>query len=344
MPVGNMVLLSRELLLGANGPLWQVGTVLFSTSLYAAAAVAVAAGVFGKESVVFADAGSLSATFARKLIKPRGTPSISMSLLIVALLFPAWFYVQSAASPGPGEDATRLLRATEILMPPLFVLLPVAVLLYWKTDVRQALSLRAPGVRFAAAAVLIGASAWVPVHELTALQQSVLPLPASVVESLGKLNDAIAKLPALQMLVVLAIMPAVCEELLFRGVLLSGLASSSGRWTAIVVSAAVFGVFHFVLFKFVATAALGVVLGFLCVQSRSIVPGMMVHLLHNGLLVSSLFWPWEEKLGIGAASSTEGPPFSGRTADVLHLPPAVLLGGLAAFGLGLVLSLRPRRA
>ena len=58
MPVGNMVLLARDLLLGAVVPWHSLATVLLSTTLYATAAVAVAASVFGKESVVFADASS----------------------------------------------------------------------------------------------------------------------------------------------------------------------------------------------------------------------------------------------------------------------------------------------
>ncbi len=65
------------------------------------------------------------------------------------------------------------------------------------------------------------------------------------------------------MMLIVALIPAVSEELLFRGFLLSGLGSSMKKWTAILVSGLVFGIFHFFLFKFALTAALGVVFAYL---------------------------------------------------------------------------------
>jgi len=89
MPVGNMVLLARDLLLGAVVQGWQVLIVLLSTTLYAVAAVAIAASVFGRESVVFSDVETLRGHFARNMFRPASRPSLSMSVLYVALLFPA---------------------------------------------------------------------------------------------------------------------------------------------------------------------------------------------------------------------------------------------------------------
>lgn len=324
MPVGNMVLLTRDLLLGAAVPAWNAVLVLVSTTLYAAAAVALATKVFGQESVVFSDAGSLRSIFDRRRIRPSLRPTLSLSLMVTALLFPAWFYVQSALSPRGEEDASTLLFGTAWLMPVFFLLLPVTVLAYWKVDLPSALALRIPAPRYWIAAICLGVSAWVPAHELSVLQNIILPMPETFRRSIKVLTDTLSELPPITVVAILALVPALCEELFFRGLLLTGLSTLLRRWAAIGIAAAAFALFHFLVVKFAVTGALGVLLGYLCWQSRSIFPGMVVHALHNGLTAASLFHPeWSAALGLG-----EGAEFS-------HLPPWVIAVGAGLFITGI---------
>ena len=330
MPVGNMVLLARDLLLGANVPAAAVVMVLLSTTLYAGAAVAIAASVFGRESVVFCDAASLGSMFQRRLIRPSERPSVSMVLLFVALLFPVWFFIQGALSPGAGEDASALLYAAGWLMPLLFVVAPVGVLAYWKVRVGRSLALRAPAWRYVVAAILIGLSAWAPAYEIDVLQQRLMGVPEALVQSSEAMAATLKAMPLVHVLVVIAVVPAVCEELLFRGFLLGGVGAAVGRWGGIIVSAAVFGVFHFYLFRFVVTTGLGIVMAYLCWQSRSIVPGMIVHVLHNGLGVLSVVrQDWVLRFGLSGES---------ESSDWAHLPPATLVCGVGLFVIGLALA------
>ena len=62
------------------------------------------------------------------------------------------------------------------------------------------------------------------------LQQQLVGIPEAVTESAGRLAETLAILPIEAAIVLIALVPAVCEELLFRGFLLSGLSSSAGRW------------------------------------------------------------------------------------------------------------------
>ncbi|MCH7884268.1 MAG: CPBP family intramembrane metalloprotease [Planctomycetes bacterium] len=327
MPVGNMVLLAREILLGAIVSFEQIAWVLVSTTFYAAAAVTVAASIFGQESVVFADAGSFGSLFSRRALKRSNKPTVSTVMLFTALLFPAWFFIQTALSPEPGESLGGLLYATSWLMPALFVGLPLLILLYWRIDVVGSLALRMPSGRHLAAGILIGLSAWVPVHELSVLQFQWLGAPESIRQSGEILKETLLSMPRGTMLLVVALIPAVCEELLFRGFLLSGLGSSMKKWTAILVSGLVFGVFHFFLFKFALTAALGIVFAYLCWQSRSILPVMIAHFLHNAIGVL---------LGLGAESGED----VASEAAWAHLPLYVLALGLLTLGIGLALASR----
>ncbi len=329
MPVGNMVLLARDLLLGAVVPVGTVATVLLSTTLYAGAAVAVAANIFGHESVVFSDAGSLRGLLSRRMIKPTDQPSISTGLLVVSLLFPMWFFVQSAFSPGPGEDASGLLAATGWLMPLMFVVLPMGVALYGKMRVWSTFAFRWPRFRYLAGGVLIGVSVWVPAHELNMLQHRLVAFPESLVKSSERLAETLSALPLGTVIVLIALIPALSEEVLFRGFLLGSLRTSARKWTAIVVSAAVFGVFHFFIYKFLVTAVLGVLLAYLCWQSRSILPGMVAHFLHNLLGAVSVVQPgWFERAGVSMEEAQA------------HLPGGLLVLGSGLFLVGLAIFVR----
>ena len=99
------------------------------------------------------------------------------------------------------------------------MIIPAAILAYWRVDIQNALSIRMPGVRFVGAGVLIGLSAWVPAHELNVLQQRIVGVPQAVVESAEALFRTLQTLPAGEVFLLIAVVPAVCEELLFRGFL-----------------------------------------------------------------------------------------------------------------------------
>jgi sodium transport system permease protein len=85
-------------------------------------------------------------------------------------------------------------------------------------------------------------------------------------------------------LVVLAVLPAICEEALFRGVMLRALLPV-GTVPALLLSSLAFGFFHFSFYKLLPTTTLGLLLGLLAVRSRSLVPSMLAHALNNTVVV-----------------------------------------------------------
>src|SRR5262249_11489354 len=90
-------------------------------------------------------------------------------------------------------------------------------------------------------------------------------------------------------IVVFALVPAVCEELAFRGFILSGLEHQHRTRSAILLSALMFGFLHVLmsLFQQLFNATLlGIVLGLLAVRSRSILPGILFHFLNNAMGVA----------------------------------------------------------
>ena len=104
----------------------------------------------------------------------------------------------------------------------------------------------------------------------------------------------------------LAVIPAVCEELFFRGFLLSAFRSGMSKPLAVAFSGMLFGLFHVIvqqsLFaeRFVPTCFLGLILAAICVRTGSVLPGMLLHVMHNGFLLSlSSFTEELKSLGIG---------------------------------------------
>ncbi|NCA12238.1 CPBP family intramembrane metalloprotease, partial [bacterium] len=85
----------------------------------------------------------------------------------------------------------------------------------------------------------------------------------------------------------IAVVPAVCEELLFRGWVLAGLAgrrrSASRVWAAVGIQAAAFAAFHLLPERMPQTFVLGLVLGGLVAISGSLLPAVVCHLTHNSM-------------------------------------------------------------
>jgi sodium transport system permease protein len=301
VPVGNMVLLSRELF--QQTYTWtQVVVVLLSTTMYAAAAIGVAARLFGQEAVLFADAGSYKTMFQRRLFQPAPTPSASQALLLAALLFPA---ANSLFSEMLSEDFVRGMAWLALAQfGALFMALPAGLAAFCKIDVITAFRLRLPPLRAWLAAVLIGLSSWVIVIECFGLQARLVEPSQLLRESSARLEAQLATVPAWLAVLLLGILPAVSEEWLFRGFLLSGLGGSARKWTAIVSAACIFGVFHFIPDRIPLAAMMGVVLGYICWQSRSLWPGIVVHIAHNAIpLVLGNSRRLADWLGLDAATA-----------------------------------------
>ena len=104
-------------------------------------------------------------------------------------------------------------------------------------------------------------------------------------------------------LLVLAVAPAVCEELFFRGALQStlGRALRNPHW-AILVTAILFSALHGDIFGFMPRLLMGLVLGYLYLYGGSIVVNMVAHFVNNATVVVFYYLYYK---GIVAMSPTD---------------------------------------
>jgi membrane protease YdiL (CAAX protease family) len=92
-------------------------------------------------------------------------------------------------------------------------------------------------------------------------------------------------------LLVMAVIPAICEEFFFRGALQPLLQQWSKKThLAIWITAFIFSTIHLQFYGFIPRFLLGAYLGYLAVWGRSIWLPVFAHFLYNGMMILLDFW------------------------------------------------------
>jgi sodium transport system permease protein len=295
VPVTGVALLMQRLVQATT--LQQVPWVYFipvfgPIALYSWLALRWAIDQFQREEVLFREAERWDwRLWARRLFREKEPlPNTAQALFCFGLILSLrWL------SLGLGD---RLLpEAHAIIVSLAFVAAPPSFMaLLLNTLPRVALYLRWPSWRelgIAAvlafllmpplAALAYAASTWNP-HQLG----DPHPL-ARMLHALYEPGDE-SEGHLLMTLTAFALVPALCEEIAFRGFILTGLHRRFRPRNAVLISALLFGLYHLNVFLFLPAFGLGIVLGLLTLRSRSIVPAVLFHCLHNALLILWARW------------------------------------------------------
>jgi sodium transport system permease protein len=152
----------------------------------------------------------------------------------------------------------------------------------YRLPVREALALR-PVKPAVWVAVVAGAPAGlisgVGMFRLASL---LFPVDQRIIEAFGQLLVP-PEIPFWQLLAMMTVLPGICEELTFRGVLLYGLHRRMNPAAVALVVGLVFGLFHVSLFRLAPTAFLGVLFAAATMITGSVFPAMLWHGLNNGI-------------------------------------------------------------
>lgn len=314
-PVLNVALLIKALFLGeVKTPL--IFSTLLSSAIYAGLSLLLAARVFAREQVLL---GGPDATRAVLGLERRrgGEPSAAFSLTVFGVIMVVFFY-GSLLLEKLGIAAQVALTQYGV-----FFLPPVALVLAFGYSARETLALRLPPLRAMAGALLLGCSGLVVV---AALILPLLPPPDALVKDLNRLV-LLDGAPLPLVLLVMAVTPALCEEILFRGMVFSGL-QRMGPAVAIGVSSLLFGLAHGSLYRLLPTAFLGLGLGYARYCTGSIAPSMVIHALNNGIAVTFLYFQ---------------PTWSAGVVEGERVPWSLGAAGIAVYAAGLALLTASRR-
>ena len=148
-------------------------------------------------------------------------------------------------------------------------------------------SFRAPKLKALPGSILL----YIGTYALVLLVSMIIAVlfPESMQE-LGATFDELMSQPFVLVVLVIAVMPAVGEELLFRGLVFGSMRHRYSALWGIVISAVVFGAFHGVA-KIIPTGLLGVCFAYCVYRSGSIWVSMILHFLNNLLSVIVMKYP-----------------------------------------------------
>lgn len=284
IPAVNVVLLMKEVLLHGPSaePLFLVGA---ASTVFSALMVVGAAHLFAREEIRVGDAGGFALLMPRRQLRPRQRPTIGEGMIWYGIAFLLLFYV----------GATLQARTPQLgLVVTLWVLIlggSVAMAWWLRVDMRTTFALKAGPWTALLGALLAGAGASVIVG-LGAewLQDHVLRAPPEVIEQMGREMERFFPRPDsaldwIWLLALVAVSPAICEEMMFRGFLLSSVRDRLPTWVVVLLIGLLFGAFHLSVYRLFGTTVLGALMAWMVLRHGAIGPAMVFHAANNGTAV-----------------------------------------------------------
>jgi sodium transport system permease protein len=350
MPIAGVALLLKGILLNPQDSLlyWYSIPVLCTSIGYSLLALMWSIDQFQREDVLFREAERFELKlWLRHLMRdkealPSFTHAVFCFVTIMMLQFASFRFLANATITPSGElDAVQTLKVMMVQQLALIASPALLMGIMLTTSMRQTFRFGLPSLKMAAIALGLALAAH-PLSLMLAvgLQWFFPPLPDGIARLMEGMGDP--KQPLWMILMAFAVAPAFCEEVAFRGFILSGLGRTGRAGLAIVLSSLAFGIMHMIPQQVFNAALLGLLLGLIAVRSNSLWPGFLFHFSFNGLSVM------HGRLGRQLAANPDNLnqhtffyTIDGQ-GHVLYLWPTLVIAG-AAFG-GLVYFLVAKSA
>jgi sodium transport system permease protein len=290
VPIAGVAMLFRTLMSG--DPVGLAGFVAVGATIaYAAFALSFAARAFAREDVLLGDdedaevrEGGRRPWWNRDGLP---VPTPRAAILFVALIGLLYFYI----GLGLARFGEQGLFASQWLL----LALPAAVFIgIGRFRWREAIAFRpAPPMAFVAGLLIILGG--LPLSWLIAwLQTFFLPLPEEFLATMQGMLTADDAGRVAWLLLLVAFTPAICEELVFRGVLLQSFLRRVPTHVAILGSSFIFGVFHLsfeTAIRLLPSMFLGALLAIVVARTGSILPSILMHFANNATAVLLISMP-----------------------------------------------------
>lgn len=277
VPVVNIALLFRAVL--TNEFQWlHIFLTVGSTLILDVIAIWMTIKLFNTESVLFRTDDDTSLKNVRK--EKRNLFNSFNGTVIFAILLALLYYLGQYLQKG---DLLNGLIQTQLLV---ILLPPMLILGIFKLKPKEVCRFKAPKLKEVALVPFIAISASVIVILIMQVINMLFPFPEQYLEQMPKMFEMSDNFWI--QLAVIALLPGICEEVLFRGFLIR-FYEGYGKKAAVIISALLFAAFHLDPFRMLPTFLLGLLLGYLTLRSGSILNSMLSHFINNAfaLLIST---------------------------------------------------------
>ncbi|MCM1039681.1 MAG: ABC transporter permease [Ruminococcus sp.] len=285
IPVANICLLIKNLLV-FKVDYAAIAVVLLSNVAYAVLAVLVLSRIYDSEAVLFGDAKSGIQIFEKRSnLKKGGVPAMSDVALVIAVTIVLMLYVGSLLQVRFGLAG---LFGTQMML----LLGPLFVVLYTKKDILLTYGFAGTGVKsYIGSAVM----AFGMVCLNLVISTGMVNLFPNSADSVTTTFEGLTTGGVGSAFLVIAVTPAICEEMLFRGMIFHSMKARYRITTSIVTVAVLFGLYHMSLVKFIPTGFLGLMFCYVVYKTGSIFPAMLMHFINNAVSVLLMYYP--EQIG-----------------------------------------------
>jgi sodium transport system permease protein len=285
VPVTGAVLLSRALMDGEYGTaLMYLPSVACVTVLCCLLATRWAVRQFENESVMFSDIakGSMKNWLVRFWMHRTEYPTATESVLCGLSILVSLFFGRLAM--GNQEMTWASFAKSTIVIQIGLMLGPTLIMVVMLTrSVRNSLRLNLPRISEFVACGLLAVYLHPTYVQFASFISREYPLGPETTQSLHQIDAILGSVPLWNVLLLLAILPALCEEVVFRGFVFAGLLENKGVLRAVIGSAVLFGLSHGVLQQTVCATAMGLLIGWLAYRTGGIACTCLFHIVHNSI-------------------------------------------------------------
>ena len=276
IPVVNISLLIKSVL-SFQSNLGLIALVFISNFAFVILSVVLLSKMFNSEDILFGNGKSFSFLEKRRDIKKGTMPGVSDGIVLFGVGLVLLIYVGSYVQLKFGMTGIAL---TQIMI----LSLPILLAYYIKSDFKNVFSLRLPRFRDLIGAFSLWIGSYLIVFVITSITLYYFPQNQEIVE---KLNDALFMKDNLFLnICLIALMPAICEEIFFRGFILTSFKYNKKSYVgAIIASGILFGIMHMDFIRIIPTSILGMAFAYAVCKTNSIFVSMFMHFLNNGFAV-----------------------------------------------------------
>lgn len=210
----------------------------------------------------------------------RKTLKVYHGIIMLILSAVCVFFVSPILGANLGLYGTLL---NEILL----LVLAVALTAVVRGDFKQVFPIHKPKLSAVFGTILLWIGSFLAIMIITMIIAYFFP--EEVIGVSQGLGMEFASLTFIIFFVIVSISPAICEEAVFRGVVMHSFDNGKNKWIAIVVTGLIFGAFHGNIWRFVPTALLGIMLGYIVYETDNMIYGALFHAINNAMPLLNIF-------------------------------------------------------